>query len=97
MAKAIRRHAPLFPKLKIERELLAMKRTLHRPLWGLIRECWDLQEVGKRLALTENPHTSAALLLPEMEMRPGLCEATIAQCMFGLEFDLTHLKVRENK
>ena len=70
-------------KLTADRKLLALKRTLHRPLWGLTRECWDLQDKGERLALTKNPHTSAAFLLPEMTTRPGLCKATVAQCMFG--------------
>ena len=71
-------------KLTADREPLALKRKLHRPLWTFTRECWDVQNKGQRLVPSENPQTSAAFLLPEIELRPDLCKATVAQCMFGL-------------
>ena len=42
-----------------------------------------MQNKCQRLVLSENLHGSAALLPPEMELWPGLCKATVAQCMFG--------------
>ena len=44
--------------LTADRELLALKRELHRPLWALTRQIWDIQEQNQRLAMTENPMLS---------------------------------------
>lgn len=54
------------------------------PLWRFCREVWDEQTKHGRLALTENPAQSAALLMDFMMARPNLHRAKVPQCAFGL-------------
>eukprot|EP00435_Cladocopium_sp_Y103_P008145 s2059_g2.t1 len=55
------------------------------PLWRFCRQVWDEQDKHGRLALTENPHQSAALTMDFMESRPHLHRAKVPQCAFGLK------------
>eukprot|EP00435_Cladocopium_sp_Y103_P015241 s2361_g3.t1 len=55
------------------------------PLWRFCRAVWDEQDKNGRLALTENPHQSAALTMDFMESRPHLHRAKVPQCAFGLK------------
>ena len=63
---------------------VAEKQEEHRPLWHFTRRVWNAQDRRGGLVLTEQPHTSRALQLPEMRNRPHLCRAIRDQCQDGL-------------
>ena len=63
---------------------VAEKQEEHRPLWTFTRRVWNAQDRRGGLVLTEQPHTSLALQLPEMQARPHLCRAIRDQCQDGL-------------
>ena len=49
------------------------------PLWRFAREVWDIQDLARRLVLSENPWTSQGLNLTFMQQRPNLNRADVCQ------------------
>ncbi len=66
-------------------------RERHKPLWLAVRRAWDAQTRAGRLALTEQPQTSAALRLEEMQGRPQLHRHVTQQCAHGLKDPVSQL------